>query len=412
MTRTGPSRPLVQQAPVDPATDAARRARFPVGAALTFADLEEAGGEPALDALREAEPVSWVPALGGWLVTGRRAAREVLRSRAVTVEARENLVRASLGVMMLTSDGDDHKRLRRPFEPPFRVGTVERAFADVIRGEATALLDGLAATGSAEVGAEFAAPFSVRTAGRLLGLSLADVEQITRFYAVFAAAMVYDGDPEPRRRADAARADLDRILHRELVRSRRDGGGSITALVGGHAGVTDDEIVAQLRVILFGAIETVQASVMNTLLLLLQDPEQLAAVRADGALLAGAVEEACRLIPPVGFVERWTREPVAVDGVTIPAAEFVGVSVVAANRDPGTFPDPLTFDVRRAGAARALTFSFGPHVCLGLHVARLETRLAVAALLHRFPDLCLVDHEPPAGFAFRRPATLHLGWSR
>lgn len=403
----------MHQVPVDPATDAARRARFPVGARLTFADLERAGREPVLDALREAEPVSWVPALGGWLVTSRRAAREVLRSPAVTVEARENLVRASLGVMMLTTDGDDHRRLRRPFDPPFRAGPVERAFAAAVRDEARTLVDGLVGAGHAEIGERFAAPFSVRTAGRLLGLSLDDVDRVVGFYAAFAAAMVYDGDPEPQVRADGARADLDRILHRELDRSRRAGGGSITALVAGaDAGVTDDEIVAQLRVILFGAIETVQASVMNTLLLLLQHPGHLAAVRGDAALVGAAAEEACRLVPPVAFVERWTREPVAVDGVTVPAGEFVGVSVVAANRDPETFADPRTFEPRRGNAARALTFSFGPHVCLGLHVARLETRVAVAEVLARLPDLRLVDHEPPAGFAFRRPATLHLAWSR
>ena len=190
-TEPRPARPLVHRAQVDPATDAARRARFPAGAALTFADLEEAGHEPALDELREAEPVSWVPAIGGWLVTSRLAAREVLRNPAATVEARENLVRASLGVMMLTSDGDDHARLRKPFEPPFKLGTVEQAFAGVIRGQATSLLDGLAAAGGGEIGEEFAAPFAVRMAGRLLGISLEDTRQISAFYAAFAAAMVY-----------------------------------------------------------------------------------------------------------------------------------------------------------------------------------------------------------------------------
>jgi cytochrome P450 len=148
----------VHQVQVDPATDAARRGRFPAGAALTFADMEEAGHEPALDALREAEPVSWVPAIGGWLVTSRPAAREVLRNPVATVEAQENLVRASLGVMMLTSDGDEHARLRKPFEPPFKLSTVEQTFAGVIRGEATSLLDGLAAASGGEIGEEFAAP--------------------------------------------------------------------------------------------------------------------------------------------------------------------------------------------------------------------------------------------------------------
>jgi cytochrome P450 len=410
-TEYRPPRPLVHQAQVDPATDAARRARFPAGAALTFADMEQAGHEPALDALRAAEPVSWVPAIGGWLVTSRQAAREVLRNPMATVEARENLVRASLGAMMLTSDDDEHARLRKPFEPPFKIATVEQTFTDVIRGEAASLLDGLAGAGSGEIGDQFAAPFAVRMAGRLLGISLEDTRQINGFYSAFAAAMVYDGNLEPQRLADEAREDLNQVLHRELGRSRHHGSRSITSLVAGSdAGITDDEIVAQLRVIMFGAIETIQASIMNTLLLLLQHPGQLAAVREDQDLLTPAGEEARRLIPPVSFAERWTRQPVQVGGVTIPAGEFIGVSILAANRDPETFEDPARFDIRRKNSSRALTFSFGPHTCLGLHVARLESRIALGEILARLPRLRLVEHQPPSGFAFRRPAAMHLAW--
>jgi cytochrome P450 len=133
-------------------------------------------------------------------------------------------------------------------------------------------------------------------AGRLLGISLEDTRQINEFYSAFAAAMVYDGNPEPQRLADKARADLNQLLHRELDRSRQQRGRSITSVVAeSDAGISDDEIVAQLRVIMFGAIETIQASIMNTLLLLLQYPEQLAAVRDDAALLMAAGEEARRL---------------------------------------------------------------------------------------------------------------------
>jgi cytochrome P450 len=163
-------------------------------------------------------------------------------------------------------------------------------------------------------------------------------------------------------------------------------------------------------VIMFGAIETIQASIMNTLLLLLQYPEQLAAVRDDAALLMAAGEEARRLIPPVSFAERWTRQPVLVGGVSIPAGEFIGVSILAANRDPETFEDPARFDIRRKNSARALVFSFGPHTCLGLHIARLETSIALGEILARLPGLRLTAHEPPSGFAFRRPAVMHLAW--
>lgn len=402
---------LVQQVEVDAVTEAQRRERFPFGAGISFDDLEQAGRESALDALRAAEPVSWVPALGGWLVTGRQPARELLTDPEATVEAHQNLVRASLGQMMLTTDGAEHARLRKPFEPPFRISTVEASFAEVIAAEATGLLDDMISTGEGELGEQFAAPFAVRMAARLLGISLDDVALINDFYSAFAAAMVYDGDVEPGRRADEARAALNAILHTEVQRSREAGGGSITALVAGDSlDLDDDEIVAQLRVVMFGAIETVQASIMNTLLLLLENPEQLEAVREDLSLLTSAGEEARRLIPPVSFVERWTRSDIELGGVDIPAREFVGVSVLAANRDPDTFVDPLRFDVHRANSARALTFSFGQHACLGLHVARLETRIALGSILGRLRGLRLVSYDPPGGFAFRRPQTLRLAW--
>ena len=107
------------------AEEAERRERFPTGAAIEFVDLEEHGRAPALDRLREAEPVSWVPALGGWLVTSHPLARNVLaRTDDFTVWAEPNLVRASLGVMMLTSDPPEHELQRQPFDD-VQGGTME-----------------------------------------------------------------------------------------------------------------------------------------------------------------------------------------------------------------------------------------------------------------------------------------------
>ena len=191
---------MLQQVEITASEDAARRERFPVGASIEFADMEEAGREAALDRLREAEPVSWVPALGGWLVTGYAEARQLLSPRCgTTVEAEENLVRHSLGRMMLTSDGADHDRQRAPFDGPFRMREVGELFGAAIAAEADALLDELAPRGGGELGASFAAPFAVRMTGRVLGLSLDDVPRIDGFYSAFAGAMVYDGNPEPQR---------------------------------------------------------------------------------------------------------------------------------------------------------------------------------------------------------------------
>ena len=353
--------------------------------------------------------MTWAPAMGGWLVTGRAPAREVLGSGPrFTVLAEPNLVRASLGRMMLTTDGAEQERSRRPFEEPFRLRPVRERFEAPVRARVDALLAELP-DGDVDLGRAFASPFAIGVAADLLGLSNLDPEQVRAFYEAFAAAMVYDGDPEPQRRADGAREVLNGLLHAEIERVRERGGTSITAAVmtDPGRGLDDDEVVAQLRVILFGAIETVESMLLNTVLLLLEHPGELDRVRADPSLLPNAIEEAMRLIPPVSFIERWTAEPVELGGVALGAGEFVGVSVPAANRDPETFPDPERFDVTRANARHHLGFSHGAHHCLGFNLARLQGAIALEALLARGRlELVAEPSGPPDGFAFRKPVPL------
>jgi cytochrome P450 len=404
---------LVPQIELSEAEQAERRERFPAGAAIEFADLEEDRRAGALDRLREAEPVSCVPALGGWLVTAYPPARNVLaRTGDFIVWAEPNLVRASLGVMMLTSDSPEHERQRLPFDEPFRRRAVRERFAERVAARVERLLDPLAPRGSCELASEFAAPFAIGVAGDILGLSLDDVPKIQGFYEAFAGAMVYDGDPEPQRRADAARTALNEILFGELARVRAEPDGSITsAVANGHATeLTDDEIVAQLRVTLFGAIETVESMVVNAVLLLLEHPDELRAVEVDPGLVPNAVEEGMRLIPPVAFIERWTSSPTVLGEVELGRGEFVGISTLAANRDPEVFEDPLRFDVRRENARHHLAFSFGVHHCLGFNMARLQGPIALQAILDRMPGLELVEAPEPHGFAFRRPSGLNLRW--
>jgi cytochrome P450 len=403
----------IAQAELDPAEDEARRRRFPLGASIEFADLEEHGRVEALDRLRAAEPVSWVPALGGWLVTDYALARDVLGRKAdFTVWAEPNLVRASLGVMMLTTDPPEHDRQRLPFDEPFRMRAVRERFEAPVSARVERLLDELASRGECELAHDFAAPFAIGVAGDILGLSLDDVPKIQGFYEAFAGAMVYDGDPEPQRRADVARSAFSEILQGELDRARATPDGSITSVVANDpaAALEDGEIVAQLRVILFGAIETIESMVLNAVLLLLQHPDELDAVRADPELLPNAVEEGMRLIPPVAFIERWTAQPTMLGAVELGAGEFVGMSTLAAGRDPAVFENPLRFDVRRENARHHLAFSFGVHHCLGFNMARLQGAVAVQAILDRLDGLELVSAPEPHGFAFRRPPELRVRW--
>ena len=243
---------LLPQVEVDAAEDAARRERFPVGAAIEFADLEAAGGERALDRLREAEPVSWLPALGGWLVTGHAAARAALSPRtATTVEAEPNLVRASLGRMMLTSDGGEHTRMRAPFERPFRMRDSGDLFGAAVAEAAADLARRARAGRRVRARRAFAAPFAIRDGrphpGPLAGRRRAHRRVLQRLRGrdeSTTATPSPSGSPTPPAPSSTP------SCHAELRRSRagRRGIGDGVGRERPGAGLTDAEIAAQLRV--------------------------------------------------------------------------------------------------------------------------------------------------------------------
>jgi cytochrome P450 len=153
--------------------------------------------------------------------------------------------------------------------------------------------------------------------------------------------------------------------------------------------------------------------IANAVAHLLAHPDALAAVRADPALLANAVEESLRLEPAAAVVDRYATRAAELGGAAIAAGELVIVSIAGANRDPAVFPDPDTYDVRRGNAKLHAAFAAGPHVCIGMHLARLEAHTAVERLLERLPDLRLDDAEEPEarGLVFRKPTAVRVRWT-
>ena len=143
----------------------------------------------------------------------------------------------------------------------------------------------------------------------------------------------------------------------------------------------------------------------------LTTPGALEGIRRDRTLIANAVEESLRLEPAAGRVDRYATEDVEVGGAHIRRGDLVIVSLTAANRDPATFPDPDRFDIGREEARSHLAFAQGPHACVGLHLARLETQMALEAAVDRWPGLRLADGAtPPTGLVFRKPRTLPVIW--
>jgi len=177
--------------------------RFPLGAAVTVAALE---GDPhaLLAELRAHEPVSWLPALGGWLVTRREEALEAMRdARAFTVQDPRFTTGRVVGPSMLSLDGPEHERHRTPFTAPFRLGAVRARMEATVREETDRLLDELAPHGAAELRRGFAGPLAAAVVTRTLGLDHAATDAVLGWYDAIVAAVtdLSAGDRRARRRS-------------------------------------------------------------------------------------------------------------------------------------------------------------------------------------------------------------------
>jgi len=165
-------------------------------------------------------------------------------------------------------------------------------------------------------------------------------------------------------------------------------------------------------VLLFGGIETTEGMIANALVLLLEHPDLLASIGHDRSRLEAALEESLRLEPAAAVVDRYAAADTELRNASIRRGELVRVSITAANRDPAIFAHPDSVDLDRSQARGHLAFAQGPHVCLGVHLARLEARTAIATLLRRLPTIGLDPARPPnvQGLVFRKPPALHAIW--
>jgi cytochrome P450 len=380
---------------------------------VTVAALSGPHAHVVLARLREREPVSWVPALGGWLVLRRDLAMQVMiDADTFTVDDPRFSTGRVVGPSMLTLDGDEHQRHRAPFARPFRLQAVRERFSELVAEEVDRLLDAIESAHEAELRRSFAGPLAAAVATYSLGLRETDTAAVLGWYdAIVAAVTEVTAGGEVPAPGGAAFADLSAAIEPVLD---RDPESSLLAAAGGDAGGLDrSQVISNAAVMLFGGIETTEGMIANAILHLLGAPDQLALVRADPGRLPNAIEESLRLEPAAAMVDRYATADVTLGDAAIRRGELVRISVTAANRDPATFLDPDRFDVGRDNAQQHLAFARGPHVCIGMHLARLEAHTAVGRLLERLPGLSLDPSRPaaPSGLVFRKPLALHVLWS-
>ncbi|MFD1932263.1 MULTISPECIES: cytochrome P450 [Nonomuraea] len=297
---------------------------------------------------------------------------------------------------MQEMEGDEHARLRRLVSPSF---TARRAaaFRSRIEPLVDALLDRLpgriedgSKTGAVDLLAHFARPLPIDVICELVGIPAQDRASWREYGAAVAAG-------HGRQFADAIPAIVDGAKA-AVARRRADAGDDlISDLIRAQAAdgdrLSDTEVVTFVwHLVLAG--QTPTNLIANAVDALLRHPDQLAALRADPGLMARAVEELTRWCgPQLLTIPRRPREDVAFAGAAIPKGEPVTAVIVSANRDPRVFADPDRLDIARApGASGHLGYAHGPHFCLGAALARVQTEVALGALLRRFP--CLAPAVP------------------
>lgn len=376
---------------------------------VTLAQLDD-DPHPHLARLREREPVAWIPPLGGWLVTRHDLVLAVMRDPVrFTVDDPRFSTAQVVGPSMLSLDGSEHERHRAPFTEPFRARAVRERFTDEVNREAERLVARLRGQGQAELRRQFAGPLAAAAVTRTLGLSREEIPTVLGWYDAIVGAVTEitagQGDGERGRAAFAQlRARLDEAMDGE----------SLLASAARERKLDRDQIASNAAVLLFGGIETTEGMIANALVFILNEPGVAEAVRADPGLLAAAIEESLRLEPAAAVIDRYATSELELGGARIARGDLVRLSITAANRDPSVHVDPDRFDLRRPRPRNHLAFAQGPHLCVGLHLARLEARVGVQALLASLPGLRL-DRAQPAritGLVFRKPRTLHAVWDR
>jgi len=309
-----------------------------------------------------------------------------------------------VGPSMLSTDGPEHRRHRAPFARPFRAAHLEARFGDDVRALAAGLVDEVACQGAADLRAALAGPLSVSVIAQALGLRV-DARSVLGWYAAIVAAVsaITAGGS-----ADASSRAAIEELAAAVLRSLHDGASPV--LDAAHGSLSDAEVISNAAVMMFGGIETTEAMICNAVVHLLGDHDGLSAVRSDDALLAAAVEESLRLEPAAAFVDRYATREVSVGDAVVRRGDLVRVSISAANRDPAVFADPDRFDLRRPGLRSQVAFARGPHACIAMDLARLETVVALRTVLDRLPGLSLDGPAPVRGLVFRKPAAVPVRW--
>ncbi|MBN9748028.1 cytochrome P450 [Amycolatopsis sp. A1MSW2902] len=353
--------------------------------------------------LREKSPLSrldYPDGHAGWLVTGHALAREVLADRRFSARAELRHMpipgapasdQPAPPGMFGSMDAPEHTRYRHLLAGQFTVRRM-RLLSERIQAVADRCLNAMAERGSpADLVPALAQPLPAQTICELLGVPYAERD---RFQQQALTLFRLDNTPEE---TGAAYAAVHGVIG-ELVAAKRKAPTDdlLSDLTGSD--LTDTELVNIGFTLLGAGLDTTTNMLALGVFALLEHPDQLALLRAEPELADNAVEELLRYLSIIPFTVRTALEDVELAGEQVRAGESVTISVPAANHDPAHFPAPDNLDLRRKASGH-VAFGHGIHQCLGQQLARVQLRVALPALLTKFPSLRLA--VPASDIAMR-----------
>ena len=362
---------------------------------------------PMFAMLRQSQPVMRSVFMNrvSWVLSKYDDCLAVLKD-SDTYSSRSNAeVGKIMGRTVIEMDAKEHTRHRALVQRVFVPRGLD-GLQPVLEQMLHEIIDDLAGKQRADMVAHFTECFPVQVMAHMVGIPRAEYPQFQRW------AIDMIGFPKDYPRGYAASAAIREYLLPIIAERRAHPCGDvISTLVTGTVdgqGLSDEEVVNFLRLLIPAGAETTFRLIGNMLFALLTERDRWERVRADRTLVPWAVEETLRWETSVLMVSRQTNREVEIRGNLIPADETISIVVASANRDEDHYENPDVFDLDRH-ADDHLAFGFGRHHCLGYHLARLEARLALDAVLDRLPNL-RIDAAAPAptitGLAFRSPKTL------
>ncbi len=309
-----------------------------------------------------------------------------------------------MGRNVMGMEGVEHAQHRKLVKPPLQYGYVMEHYVEpILRPLCDDLVSQFIDNGEADLVADFTRKFPLTVISKLLGLPIEDEQTFSEWAMAlisFAfvpeesqrAAALFDGYLRPLLAERRAKPSDDLLSH--LIRAETDG-----------QRLTDEEILAFIRVLFAAGTDTTYNAVGSLLHALLTHPDVLERVRKDPELRPAAIEELLRWNGPVGVLPRITAHDVNLHGKTIEAGQYMIMAIASANRDPRVFERPADFNIDRR-ENHHIAFGFGVHFCLGAHLARAELRVALDAILERLQDLQLIAEPTFCGSVLRGPDCL------